>query len=80
MNTDLERLQIQEGHNAIKGAILHECRGLDGRPTCGNDGEGAAFKCIACGRWVGWCVGGCESDGEPGSGEMCADCYVETFP
>jgi hypothetical protein len=77
---DRERLEIQAGHNALIGAIWHECRNLDGRATCGPDEKGAVFKCSECGRWVGWCVGGCESDGEPGSGDMCADCYVEAFP
>jgi len=28
----------------------------------GSDGCGGAFECSCCGKIVGWCLGGCESD------------------
>lgn len=62
---------LQTGHNALRGAVHHECRNERGRPTCGPENDGGAFRCDQCARWVGWCMGG----SEPQNMGRCAECF-----
>lgn len=63
---------MSEHHYPPGLARRHDCR-QRGKLTCGG-----AFRCSACRRLVGWCMGG-DFDAADPTGTKCSECWHDTF-